>query len=220
MRDAALWSRISTYAFPLEPAGRFFNRTPDRPALQARLEERENWAEDYASEAVGEYRRFLYLTAVSPGEVTPSEVIDRVWHEHIWDTQDYLDGFCEPVLGRVLHHRPSTGSGDRERHARQYDATRALYEEEFGAPPPPDIWQYREPAQKARDVARGTLAFILGLVVGAGTAWTLWTVFGWRIGAVFWGFAAGGITSHIVAPKVPGPRYRSSDSDGGAGCGD
>ena len=220
MRDAALWSRIEGYTFPPERPVGLFAKPSGKSGLQARLEDDERWADDYAAGAIEEYRRFVYLARISSEEVTPSEVIDRVWHEHIWDTRDYRDGFCATVLGGMLHHHPGTGPGDADRHARQYDATRALYEAEFGRPPPPDIWQHRSAAERARDRARTRLAFVLSPLVGAATVWVLWSAFGWVLAAGFWGLAAGAIASHVIAPKVPGPRYRSSDSDGGADCGD
>lgn len=60
-------------------------------------------------------------------------------------TQHYWGEFAE-TLGAPLHHGPTTGtSADKARFDDNYTATKALYEAEFGSPPPEDIWP---PAQK------------------------------------------------------------------------
>jgi hypothetical protein len=42
--------------------------------------------------AIGEYRRFLYLTQIAAHDLTPSKAIDSIWHLHLLYTQSYRAG--------------------------------------------------------------------------------------------------------------------------------
>jgi len=128
--DAALFSRI--LGFEIDP--------PGQPgAFQKRLEAETGWTAAEAKEAIAEYRRFLYLAAVSSDGATPSQRIDAVWHEHLLFTRNY-DRMCREAIGRPLHHDPGTSTSDEERYRQLYLDTLASYEREFGAPPPESCW--------------------------------------------------------------------------------
>ena len=142
IKDMALWTAIS--AHPLDAAG------ADLP-FSRRLARDNGWTRDFADGAVAEYRRFMYLVATKGEMLTPSQVVDEVWHLHLLYTQDYWERFCAGVLKRPVHHNPADGStADAAKYSGAYARTLMLYEAEFG-PPPTRYWpQAKRPAAPAR----------------------------------------------------------------------
>lgn len=130
--DTALWNKLQ--ALELDQADAAF-RFSDRLA-------RENgWSKDFARGAIGEYRRFVYMAATSPTQVTPSDIVDQVWHLHLTYTRSYWDDMCGGVLGWPLHHGPTKGgTAEDGKYRSQYDRTLALYREVFGEEPPAAFW--------------------------------------------------------------------------------
>jgi hypothetical protein len=127
----ALWAALSSLKFG--PPGA-------ESAFEVELARRNGWSAGYAARVVREYRRFLYVAAISGYEVTPSQPVDEAWHLHLEDERHYRVELCGRILRRSLDHRPGTGSAaDKARFAAQYAATLALYRETFGNPPA-DIW--------------------------------------------------------------------------------
>ena len=144
-----LWLRLKGYHFEhLVPphlsdhvAACFGGPDAATRAFATKLQRKLHWSSRFALRAIDEYRKFLYLGVVADFGVTPSKVIDQVWHEHLLFTRAY-DEFCREVLGRPFEHFPelvSTGE-QTSTFASQYQATLNLYEEEFDVTPPPDIW--------------------------------------------------------------------------------
>lgn len=130
--NTALWNRIACF-------------TPDDPNADFRFTDRlarENgWTRAFAARAVEEYKRFVYLATIGPREVTPSDVVDQVWHLHLTFTRSYWDDMCGEVLGRKLHHGPTKGGrAEAARYREQYAATLALYAQEFGEAAPSAFW--------------------------------------------------------------------------------
>lgn len=126
----ALWRRIEQHDF--EP-GTPLNFT-------RRLARDHGWSLDEARSAVDAYRRFCFLAVVSPTPVTPSEIVDEVWHQHLIYSRDYWAAWCGETLQAPLHHDPTPGGPDAQMTYRaQYAATLALHEEFFG-PPPEALW--------------------------------------------------------------------------------
>lgn len=122
----ALWQRLSDYRFGGEQAQAFVDRVAH--ACQSTRET--------AQEAIEEYRRFCFLAVGAGHAVTPSEIVDRVWHTHMTDTRDYWLKFCPEALEQPLHHSPSLGGlAEDERHRRQYLDTVDSYRRYFGDPP-------------------------------------------------------------------------------------
>ena len=132
MRDPALWQKIRASLIPGQPTHAGLEGDPEAGALETRLTEAENWDPGYARGAVEEYGRFFYLSRVSPNRVTPSKIIDTVWHTHISDSRAYIEDFCRTLFGEIVHHEPSKGPMDASRHEVQFAATLALYRVEFG----------------------------------------------------------------------------------------
>ena len=84
--DMTLWTKLQ--ALELDQAGSAF-RFSDRLA-------RENgWSRAFALGAIEEYRRFIYLAATSPTPVTPSDVVDQVWHLHLPSRLAVVLGACQ-----------------------------------------------------------------------------------------------------------------------------
>ena len=129
--DRALWARIAAHEFEAEGAILTF---------AGRLARDHGWSSAQARAAIDEYRRFCFLAVRGLREVTPSEEVDEVWHQHLTYSRDYWKIWCHDVLRHDLHHGP-TGGGPAEskRFAEQYAATLAAYEAWFG-PPPPKFW--------------------------------------------------------------------------------
>ncbi|MEH6415799.1 TIGR04222 domain-containing membrane protein [Pseudomonas sp. CGJS7] len=137
----ALWQRLRDY--------RFGGENP-RPFLD-RIAHVGQSSRETAETALEEYRRFCFLAVEAGHEVTPSEVIDKVWHAHMTDTRDYWLRFCPQVLKRDLHHAPSLGGqAEDARHQQQYRDTLDSYRRYFGEPPV-EFWPPpRAPARPKR----------------------------------------------------------------------
>lgn len=120
-----------------------------------RLAQENEWTKEYTLQAIDAYKKYMYLAVVAKHNVTPSAVIDKVWHQHILYTKSYLD-WCENTLGRFIHHTPSTGQQQSEKYRLAYTKTKELYEKTFDEP----ILEYEEelPA-KSSWKRRGTSIF-------------------------------------------------------------
>ncbi|MFE8072355.1 hypothetical protein QQM79_14960 [Marinobacteraceae bacterium S3BR75-40.1] len=117
-----------------------------------RLARENGWSRSYARRCIDEYRRFVYLMAISEQPVTPSDEVDQVWHLHLTYTRSYWQELCERTIGKALHHNPTRGgAAEGAKYRRQYRETLALYERTFGAPPPPEIWPPEEKRFRAVD---------------------------------------------------------------------
>lgn len=106
-----------------------------------RLARENGWTPDHAARVVEEYKRFCFLAVTAGHAVTPSDAVDQAWHLHLTYSRDYWEHFCPSVLGRPLHHEPTTGEIDaRHRYFRQYAETLKSYERTFGESSPADLW--------------------------------------------------------------------------------
>ncbi|HRG90409.1 MAG TPA: hypothetical protein PLW44_15415 [Chitinophagales bacterium] len=109
-------------------------------SFSIRLAHENAWPACFTAKAIQEYKKFMYLAATANGMVSPSEIVDVVWHQHLIFTQSY-DNFCK-ILGRKIEHIPSTHR-NTEKHlfTEARERTAQLYLETFGDMPA-DIWQY------------------------------------------------------------------------------
>lgn len=113
-----------------------------------RLAKENGWSAPYAERAVEEYRRFAFLAAAAGHPVSPSEVVDQVWHQHLIFTRSYWQAFCGQTLRTELHHEPSTGgAAEKAKFADWYARTLDSYRSILGEEPPADIWP--APAERA-----------------------------------------------------------------------
>ena len=120
--------------------------TLDLSMVQHKLmdpEEGEGWTSDYTELVAREYRRFLALTRAYPERaVVPSGPVDKFWHNHILDTQQYGPD-CQAVFGYFLHHFPyfgMRGAEDAANLVTSWESTVDLYQRHFGAPPA-GLWE-------------------------------------------------------------------------------
>jgi len=137
------WNRIE--AFEIDE--------PGVPApFSVRLSKEQGWTQGFTLRAIQEYKRFAFLSTVSPSPVTPSKVVDEVWHLHLIYTRNYWEEFCGKALGKRLHHHPGTGrEEDESRFQRQYAETLELYRSFFG-PEPEDCWGNSQEGSKPETV--------------------------------------------------------------------
>ena len=95
------------------------------------------WLKDDAETTAKLYQNYLILLKRYRNEYSnlpPSEDIDEFWHNHILDTEAYIED-CKKIFGRYLHHNPFDGSGDKteqENFHKAFEITQALHLQEFG----------------------------------------------------------------------------------------
>ncbi len=89
-----------------------------------RLARENNWSIAFSKSVVIEYKRFIYLIAISDHQMTPSDQMDQAWHLHMTYTRSYWVDLCRNTLGFELHHNPTKG-GDNEgrKFRKQYQHT-------------------------------------------------------------------------------------------------
>ena len=138
LSNSKLWQRIQDFA--IDHAG-------DELPFSARLARESGWSPERTTAAIEEYRRFIYLMSISPSALTPSTIVDQVWHLHLTYTRSYWDELCGVVLGRPLHHEPTTGdAATAELFDQRYAGTRELYKTEFESAPPSEYWPDAAPS--------------------------------------------------------------------------
>lgn len=148
-----LWNNVSAYDF---------DKPPSEYGFSTRLAHENYWTIGFTAQAILEYKKFMYLAAVSDFMVAPSSIVDQVWHQHLIFTQSYRD-FCV-ILGKQIQHIPSThNKADFEKFEMAKERTSKLYELNFGAQPG-NIWSYGDMyeslhMQKARYKLRSTTIF-------------------------------------------------------------
>lgn len=127
-----LWAKIEAYQLDAVDASFPFS---------ARLMRENGWTEEYTIEVIQEYKKFMFLVAVSGHSVSPSDPVDQVWHLHMIYTRSYWDEFCHGILGMPVHHNPTKGGKEeRKKHVGMYDQTAESYLKYFGEPQPAHIW--------------------------------------------------------------------------------
>jgi len=216
MQQKALWETLRDYHIGGQQAELFCQK----------LKHETGWSAKMCLSAILEYKRFLYLTAVSPSPVTPSKSIDAVWHLHLTFSRCYW-GLCENILHNPLHHDPSDDT-QSDRMAEQYKATLALYEQEFSLTPDPILW----PTDHIKPSRNKHLLTVLALTstFGASMAyavdserisppstWSFWDIF-WIIFIVVVVF---NLLKAVFSGNKGGRRGNGSNdgSGGGGGCG-
>src|SRR6185436_11931895 len=121
--------------------------------FSARLAKENEWPKNFAHRAIEEYKKFAFLSVVAGHPVSPSDVVDQVWHLHLTYTKNYWKDFCGEVLGKPLHHHPTEGgAAERAKFHDWYTRTLESYRKHFGAEPPRDIWP--EPEKKRAEKNR------------------------------------------------------------------
>ncbi|MEL6584970.1 MAG: hypothetical protein AAFQ36_14170 [Pseudomonadota bacterium] len=110
-----------------------------------------------ATEAeLDEYRRFLRLAQLFPGEVCPPPRLAQIWALH--------DG-SEGLAALNAPYDISAGQGDIPHCAPRYAKTRRAYAQYFGSAPPEEIWPGLPQMQESSPRRSGVAAAILLAVV-------------------------------------------------------
>ena len=215
LSDRALWAALSDMRIEEPGTGRDF---------EAELIRETGWSAEFAGRALDEYRRFLFLIAVSTAELTPSTAVDEVWHLHLVWERHYREELCGRILGRDCRHLPGTGTPEDEaRYRTQYEATLRFYEDIFSDPPPSDLW----PRPFGTDGAAEHLASVptrrrriflgLGLALVALACSLEANALGYGAAAVFGVLFAVFIFGVATAPSQA--HAKSGHRDGGGSCG-
>jgi len=131
--NTSLWKNVENFSLD-EPT--------DVYGFSTRLANENKWTINFTKSALLEYKKFMYLAATSDKMVSPSEVVDTVWHQHLVFTKSYNE-FCN-LLGRKIEHVPSThNSKDHRKFAAAKERTKIIYEETFGVQPE-EIWNHSD----------------------------------------------------------------------------
>lgn len=126
-----LWAKILKFDL---------DNPPGEYGFSIRLANENFWTVEFTEKVILEYKKFMYLAATSDFMVSPSEIIDVVWHQHLIFTRSYRD-FCD-ILGKQIQHIPSTHNKEEFEKFRQgKERTTKFYERDFGKQPK-DIWAY------------------------------------------------------------------------------
>ena len=149
MNKKELWLKIKAYHFEHVVPPHLWDHITEicgggnasAKAFANKIARKSGWTNGFALKALSEYKKFVYLAVVSDFNVTPSKIIDQVWHEHLLFSKAYRH-FCSEVIDYTLDHNPELiAITDQTGIFKvQYMETIDLYKTEFGIDPPADIW--------------------------------------------------------------------------------
>ena len=150
MTKKELWLQIKNYHFEnlVHPSiwdnisSKFCGKNPFTKAFVNKINDKHKF-KDYklVLRAIGEYKKFVYLGVVSDCIVTPSKIIDTIWHEHLLFTSGYRN-FCKDIISYNFDHNPQLLQIEVQTkvYNAQYEYTLKLYQTEFGIKPPAQFW--------------------------------------------------------------------------------
>ena len=154
-----LWIKVLNFDFD-QPLSSY--------SFSLRLANENFWTRSFTQKAIVEYKKFMYLAATSEFMVSPSPIIDKVWHEHLMFSKSY-QSFCG-LLGKNIQHVPSTHNpAEYEKFKSAKERTQKLCKSTFGEAPE-DIWNHESMfaslnLPKARIKLRTFI--IIGLLISA-----------------------------------------------------
>lgn len=130
--NKGLWKKIEEYQL---------DKWTDEYGFVLRIANENKWTKNFTTQAILEYKRFMYLAATSDKMVSPSDIVDIVWHEHLIFTKAYKK-FCL-LLGKNIEHIPSTHNREEyDTFIQAKEHTTQIYNQVFGEQPK-EIWEYR-----------------------------------------------------------------------------
>lgn len=144
MNKKELWFNIANYHFDHlvdtslwdEIVAQFGGISPFTKAFANKLSRKLSWEKTFALRAIWEYKKFVFLGVTSDFSVTPSKIIDQVWHEHLLFSAGYRK-FCKEIIQYNLDHNPELVFTDlqNETFQSQYFHTIELYKKSLGWSP-------------------------------------------------------------------------------------
>ena len=142
--------------------------------FSAKLAKEQGWTPQFTQRAIEEYKRFCYLAVVAGHPVSPSDIVDEVWHLHLTYSYNYWKVFCPEVLQMPFHHHPSKGGvEERAKFDDWVFKTNASYVEAFGEEPPVDIWENAQPTKVESTHYHVPKSLVRNLAQGFGVAASL-----------------------------------------------
>lgn len=161
MNKKELWLKIANYHFDHlvpthlldEIAAKFGGQNPSTKAFADKISRKLNWKKKFAMKSISEYKKFIFLGVVADFSVTPSKIIDQVWHEHLLFSAGYRK-FCNEIIQCDFDHNPELISMNiqTEGYQTQYYHTIELYKKEFGFEPPAEIWDITKFKEKKEEL--------------------------------------------------------------------
>lgn len=152
--NTTLWHEIEKFDFDF-PLSEY--------SFSTRLAYENYWTEAFTKKAIEEYKKFMFLAATSGVMVSPSEIVDIVWHQHLIFTESYSD-FCK-ILGKQINHIPSTHKKEEnEIFSLARKRTKELYEQNFGEQPK-EFWEHSS-IDQIFDLKASKYNFQLSLIYG------------------------------------------------------
>ena len=122
--------------------------------LKARLVRLKNWSEERATAGVNAYEQFLKLKAAlkdyKATKLSPTPLIDEVWHLHVLDTQKYADD-CVDFCREIIHHDVDGDINVIKREIRR-NATKVAYEMQYGKEPEGEMWSFDSAASNKQSL--------------------------------------------------------------------
>ena len=116
---------------------------------------------------VHEYLIFMWLRKLNPTQpITPSKLVDEVWHQHILFTREYAQ-FCQYRFGEFLHHKPTVSDYSKRTHSddlRNYAQVLIRYEYHTKLVPPKDFWPTSDREKASVKSLQKTAKFVGGRV--------------------------------------------------------
>lgn len=121
-KQRALWETIRRFSF---------DETIEEYGFETRLAYENKWTHYVTKQAIEEYKKFMFLASISNQMVSPSEIVDIVWHQHLLFSKSYEK--LSQILGKKIEHIPSTHNPHNHsvfKLAKEHTTT--LYENYFG----------------------------------------------------------------------------------------
>lgn len=118
-----------------------------------------DWEEDNARKVLKGYRQFLSLKKElqdwDTTRLCPSPLVEKMWHQHILDTQNYHHDMIL-LCGQVVTHNPDDEQvGDSFASGQRYQFTREEIQRHFSEAFDEDIWPSSDEIQLNRLLRQG-----------------------------------------------------------------
>lgn len=124
-------------------------------SFSTRLAYENGWSLEFTKRAIIEYKKFMLLARTSEQMVSPSPIVDIVWHQHLIFSTSYK-AFCD-TLGKQIEHIPSLHNhAEKAKFASAFQHTHQEYIACWGEPPA-DIWQARQFGQTLTEQPKSAL---------------------------------------------------------------